>query len=63
MQGHPGLQRQLAARRLDVVADAILRHTAALCPLVAVQPIYMHPYTVAKADRVDRGAFASAAST
>ena len=26
----------------------IIQHTEALCPLVAVQPIYMHPYTVAK---------------
>jgi alkanesulfonate monooxygenase len=30
------------------VSHAILQHTSALCPLVAVQPIYMHPYTVAK---------------
>src|SRR6188768_4183086 len=30
------------------VTQAILQHTHALCPLVAVQPIYMHPYTVAK---------------
>ena len=32
-----------------VVSDTIIRNTTALCPLVAVQPIYMHPYTVAKA--------------
>jgi alkanesulfonate monooxygenase len=31
-----------------LVAHAILQHTSRLCPLVAVQPIYMHPYTVAK---------------
>jgi len=31
------------------VSHAILQHTAALCPLVAVQPLYMHPYAVAKA--------------
>ncbi|HSL20170.1 MAG TPA: LLM class flavin-dependent oxidoreductase [Vicinamibacterales bacterium] len=31
------------------VADVILGHTTALCPLIAIQPIYMHPYTVAKA--------------
>lgn len=30
------------------VAQTIIRHTPSLCPLVAVQPIYMHPYTVAK---------------
>lgn len=30
------------------VSHAILQHTSELCPLVAVQPIYMHPYTVAK---------------
>ena len=37
-------------RQLDpwLVAHIILQHTAALCPLVAVQPIYMHPYVVAK---------------
>jgi alkanesulfonate monooxygenase len=32
-----------------LVSDTIIQHTAALCPLIAVQPIYMHPYTVAKA--------------
>ena len=25
-----------------------MRHTSTLCPLVAVQPVYMHPYGVAK---------------
>lgn len=30
------------------MSHAILQHTSALCPLVAVQPIYMHPYSVAK---------------
>jgi alkanesulfonate monooxygenase len=30
------------------VSHAILQHTSTLSPLVAVQPIYMHPYTVAK---------------
>ena len=37
-------------RQLDpwLVSQLILQHTGALCPLVAVQPIYMHPYTVAK---------------
>ena len=32
-----------------LVSDTIVQHTASLCPLVAVQPIYMHPYAVAKA--------------
>ena len=32
-----------------LVSDIIIRNTTALSPLVAVQPIYMHPYAVAKA--------------
>src|SRR5437899_9147549 len=37
-------------RQLDpwLVAHIILQHTTSLCPLVAVQPVYMHPYEVAK---------------
>jgi alkanesulfonate monooxygenase len=31
-----------------IVSERILQVTERLCPLVAVQPIYMHPYTVAK---------------
>lgn len=31
-----------------LVSQIILQNTDALCPLVAVQPIYMHPYTAAK---------------
>jgi len=31
-----------------LVSHVIIQHTQALCPLVAVQPIYMHPYSVAK---------------
>jgi alkanesulfonate monooxygenase len=31
-----------------LLSQVIMQHTMALCPLVAVQPIYMHPYTVAK---------------
>ena len=31
-----------------LLSQVIIQHTTALCPLVAVQPIYMHPYTVAK---------------
>jgi alkanesulfonate monooxygenase len=31
-----------------LVSQLILQNTEQLCPLVAVQPIYMHPYTAAK---------------
>ena len=31
-----------------LVSQVIVESTRSLCPLVAVQPIYMHPYTVAK---------------
>jgi alkanesulfonate monooxygenase len=31
-----------------LVAHIIVQQTKALCPLVAVQPVYTHPYTVAK---------------
>ena len=31
-----------------MVAQVIIENTNALLPLVAVQPVYMHPYTVAK---------------
>ena len=31
-----------------MVAQAVLQDTSRLCPLVAVQPIYMHPYAAAK---------------
>lgn len=31
-----------------LVAQVILQSTRRLCPLVAVQPVYMHPYSVAK---------------
>jgi len=31
-----------------LVAQVIIGNTTALCPLVAVQPVYMHPYAVAK---------------
>jgi alkanesulfonate monooxygenase len=31
-----------------IVADEVASHTARLAPLVAVQPVYMHPYSVAK---------------
>ena len=31
-----------------LIAQIIIEHTERLCPLVAVQPAYMHPYAVAK---------------
>jgi alkanesulfonate monooxygenase len=31
-----------------LVSQVIIENTNALCPLVAVQPIYMHPYTAAR---------------
>jgi alkanesulfonate monooxygenase len=31
-----------------LVSQVILQNTKKLCPLVAVQPAYMHPYAVAK---------------
>lgn len=31
-----------------LIAHAMITHTTRLCPLVAVQPVYMHPYAVAK---------------
>jgi alkanesulfonate monooxygenase len=31
-----------------LVAQIVIQHTTTLCPLVAVQPVYMHPYSVAK---------------
>ena len=31
-----------------LLSQIILQNTERLCPLIAIQPIYMHPYTVAK---------------
>jgi alkanesulfonate monooxygenase len=31
-----------------LIAQLVIQHTSHLSPLVAVQPVYMHPYTVAK---------------
>ncbi len=31
-----------------LLAQLIIQHTTRLCPLVAVQPVYMHPYSIAK---------------
>jgi len=32
-----------------LISQLVLQHTTSLSPLVAVQPVYMHPYTAAKA--------------
>jgi alkanesulfonate monooxygenase len=32
----------------SLVAQIIIQNTNRLCPLIAVQPVYMHPYSVAK---------------
>jgi alkanesulfonate monooxygenase len=32
-----------------IISHLLIQHTKMLCPLIAVQPIYMHPYAVAKA--------------
>jgi alkanesulfonate monooxygenase len=31
-----------------LLSQIIIQHTKSLCPLIAVQPVYMHPYSVAK---------------
>src|SRR5258708_16978512 len=31
-----------------LVSQIIIQHTTRLCPLVAIQPVYMHPYSFAK---------------
>src|SRR5438270_6630220 len=31
-----------------LVSQIIIENTKNLCPLVAIQPVYMHPYSVAK---------------
>lgn len=31
-----------------LISQVIIQNTEHLCPLIAVQPVYMHPYTVAK---------------
>ena len=31
-----------------LVSQLIVESTAELCPLIAVQPVYMHPYSIAK---------------
>jgi alkanesulfonate monooxygenase len=49
-QGCTGILVYSDNSQLDawLVSHAIIQHTRTLCPLVAVQPIYMHPYTLAK---------------
>src|SRR3712207_444288 len=44
--GHRGMLVYTDNRLVDpwLLAQVILQNTEALCPLVAVQPIYMHPY-------------------
>jgi alkanesulfonate monooxygenase len=48
--GHTGILVYTDNNQLDawLVSHLIIQHTKSLCPLVAVQPVYMHPYTVAK---------------
>ena len=31
-----------------LVSQIIIQHTTRLCPLIAIQPVFMHPYSVAK---------------
>lgn len=48
--GHRGMLVYTDNSLVDawLLAQVVLQHTEALCPLVAVQPVYMHPYTAAK---------------
>mgnify|MGYP006197388625 CR=1 FL=1 len=48
--GHEAILVYTDNRLVDpwLVAAEVVRSTERLCPLVAVQPVYMHPYTVAK---------------
>ena len=48
--GHNGILIHSADETVDpwLVSRVILESTTTLCPVVAVQPAYMHPYTVAK---------------
>lgn len=48
--GYEGILVYTDNRLLDpwLVAQLIIQSTERLCPLVAVQPVYMHPYAVAK---------------
>jgi len=48
--GYRGILIYTDHSQLDpwLVAQAVIQATRAICPLVAVQPAYMHPYSVAK---------------
>jgi alkanesulfonate monooxygenase len=48
--GYEGILVFTDNQQLDpwLVSQEIMRATRRLCPLVAVQPVYMHPYSVAK---------------
>jgi alkanesulfonate monooxygenase len=48
--GHRAMLVYTDNRLVDawLLAQLILQNTERLCPLVAVQPLYMHPYTAAK---------------
>src|SRR5438046_8893512 len=48
--GHAGALVSTGNSRLDpwLVSQIIVECTERLCPLVAIQPAYMHPYSVAK---------------
>jgi len=48
--GHEGVLVVTDNSQLDpwLVSQVIIESTDRLCPLVAIQPAYMHPYTVAK---------------
>jgi alkanesulfonate monooxygenase SsuD/methylene tetrahydromethanopterin reductase-like flavin-dependent oxidoreductase (luciferase family) len=47
MPGEPGLQRHSLVDPW-LVAQLVIQATTTLCPLVAVQPVYLHPYAAAK---------------
>ncbi|MCS7006810.1 MAG: LLM class flavin-dependent oxidoreductase, partial [Gaiellaceae bacterium] len=48
--GYRGILVYTDNRLVDpwLVAQLILQATSSLCPLVAVQPLYLHPFTAAK---------------
>lgn len=48
--GHTGILVYADNSQLDpwLISHLIVQNTKSLCPLVAVQPAYMHPYAVAK---------------
>ena len=48
--GHEGILVFTDNSQLDpwLVSQIIVESTERLCPLVAIQPAYMHPYSVAK---------------